>query len=61
MHTKVIFKDWKVENSGTQFFLHTLFAETFVDVCTYHDKEETYTSQYFFQKSYTKLCTWIKF
>ena len=26
---KVIFKDWKVGNSGTQFFLYPLFAESF--------------------------------
>ena len=40
---KVIFKDWKVENSGTQFFLYALFAETF-GTCVHHHSEETCTS-----------------
>ena len=40
---KVIFKDWKVENSGTQFFLYALFAETF-GTCVHHHSEEMGTS-----------------
>ena len=40
---KVIFKDWKVENSGTLSFLYALFAETFV-TCVHHHSEETGTS-----------------
>ena len=39
---KVIFKDWKVENSGTQFFLYALFAETFGSV-HHHQREEMCT------------------
>ena len=40
---KEIFKDWKVENSGTQLFLYALLAEIF-GTCVHYHSEETCTS-----------------